>query len=321
MGDGARLEQLVALVEGLRLPDGFQVQTNRRVVDESGIVIAELDVEIAGPVGSSTYRWLIECRDRPGTGPAPASWIEQLVGRRARFRYDKVMAVSTTGFSSGAKQLAREMAIDTRLIECLEPKEFSSWLSAQDLRQYIQTVRLLGGAIGLAEDVSDPHMAATLEVVRSITGNDPVLRSRKTGAMTSMAQALLGVVQANNLFEKAKPDGTPLRVRLRVQYTNDDDCFDLETAMGPVRANEIVFDGELVSRLTLVPFSGASSYRHVESGEVISDSVVYEIDAGKSVSLHRFADTGETVVVLKAPETSNADITITTATLRERHSE
>ena len=57
MTDGSRLEQMVSLIEGLRLPEGFQVRTNRREFDPGGAVIAEFDIEIEGPVGSSTYRW------------------------------------------------------------------------------------------------------------------------------------------------------------------------------------------------------------------------------------------------------------------------
>lgn len=321
MNDGSRLEQLVSLIEGLRLPEGFHVRTNRREFDSNGTIIAEFDIEIEGPVGSSTYRWLIECRDRPSDGPAPAAWIEQLVGRRDRFRYDKVMAVSTTGFAKGALDYARERGIDTRAMDVLQPEKFSHWLSVTHINQVIQTVSLTAGAIGLGPETSDEQMAAAGEIIRSLTGNTRALRSSKDGAMNSMAEALLGVVSANNLFELASLDGTPKRLRLKVQYTNDLDCFYLDTTAGAIRIHEINFEGEIVRKHTVVPFSMASSYRRVDTGEVISDSIVYECEGlgyEQSVSLHRFADTGETIVVLKAPEALNPDIKITAAQLREK---
>lgn len=37
------------------------------------------------------------------------SWIEQLVGRRARFGFNKVTAVSITGFATGAAEFASKM--------------------------------------------------------------------------------------------------------------------------------------------------------------------------------------------------------------------
>src|SRR5438876_3903181 len=99
--DGKQLETLVAFVEKTLTPHGLTVSTNRRVFNDEGAQIAEFDLEICGKFGSTDIRWLVECRDRPGQGPSPGSWIEQLVGRRARFGFNKVTAVSTTGFAPG----------------------------------------------------------------------------------------------------------------------------------------------------------------------------------------------------------------------------
>jgi hypothetical protein len=77
--DGKQLENLVALIEKLLLPKGFEVKPNTRVYNEDGVQIAEFDIEIRGKLGSTEIAWLIECRDRPGQGPAPGGWIEQLV--------------------------------------------------------------------------------------------------------------------------------------------------------------------------------------------------------------------------------------------------
>ncbi len=82
---GKQLEGLVAFVEKTLLPQGFDVKTNERIYNEDGIQIAEFDIEVRGKIGSTNIAWLVECRDRPGQGSAPGSWIEQLLGRRIRF--------------------------------------------------------------------------------------------------------------------------------------------------------------------------------------------------------------------------------------------
>ena len=105
-GEGQHLENLVRQVEELLLPKGFSVAGNSRVYNDENVQIAEFDIEVRGRLGSTYISWLIECRDRPGSGPAPGSWIEQLVGRRDRFRFSKVTAVSTTGFALGAEEYA-----------------------------------------------------------------------------------------------------------------------------------------------------------------------------------------------------------------------
>lgn len=126
--DGKQLEGLVSFVETTLLPQGFDVKTNERIYNDEGIQVAEFDIEIRGKVGSTSIAWLIECRDRPGQGPAPGSWIEQLVGRRIRFGFNKVTAVSTTGFAQGAIEFAQEQGIELREVKSLVAEEFADWL-------------------------------------------------------------------------------------------------------------------------------------------------------------------------------------------------
>lgn len=133
--DGSQLEAIVAFVERTLVPQGFDVKTNQRVYNDEGIQIAEFDVEVRGKIGTTAIAWLIECRDRPGSGPAPGSWIEQLVGRRARFGFNKVTAVSTTGFAAGAVEFARPQGIELREVASLTPGAFSSWLKLQAMNQ------------------------------------------------------------------------------------------------------------------------------------------------------------------------------------------
>lgn len=109
--DGKNLEALVAAVEKLHLPEGFKVTTNKRVY-EDGVQVAELDVIVEGRLGTTDIKWLIECRDRPSEGPAPNAWIEQLIGRKQRFNFNKITAVSTTGFAPGADKLAEQGGIN-----------------------------------------------------------------------------------------------------------------------------------------------------------------------------------------------------------------
>lgn len=129
---GEHLERLVKQIESLLLPTGFTIESREKIFNDEGVQIAEFDIVITGKVGSTPIRILIECRDRPTEGPAPASWIEQLVGRRTRFKFDKVVAVSTTGFSKGAKQFADESGIEYRLLDnTLSPDSIADWFSYQ----------------------------------------------------------------------------------------------------------------------------------------------------------------------------------------------
>lgn len=133
--DGRQLEELVAFVEKTLLPQGYEVRANERVYNEEGVQVAELDVEVRGKIGSTNITWLIECRDRPADGPAPGYWIEQLVGRRTRFGFNKVTAVSTAGFAAGAIEFARSQNIELREVKTLTVDEFKDWLAMSALHE------------------------------------------------------------------------------------------------------------------------------------------------------------------------------------------
>ncbi len=112
---GKPLEHLVRAIEEQMLPEGFEVSSNERVI-EDGEQVAEFDIVISGRLGSTDFKWLIECRDRPSQGAAPGAWIEQLASRRSRFNFDKVIAVSTSGFAEGATKYASEQGIHLRTV-------------------------------------------------------------------------------------------------------------------------------------------------------------------------------------------------------------
>jgi len=114
---GTDLEQLIKEIERHLLPEDFNVELNERVFNDDGVQIAEFDIVITGRLGSSSIRWLIECRNRPSHGPAPGAWIEQLVGRKARFNFQQVIAVSTTGFAQGVREFAEREGIILRNVK------------------------------------------------------------------------------------------------------------------------------------------------------------------------------------------------------------
>ncbi len=160
--DGKQLESLVAYVEKSILPPGFEVKSNERVLNDEGVQIAEFDIEIRGKVGTTAISWLIECRDRPAYGRAPGSWIEQLVGRRTRFGFNKVTAVSTTGFAAGATAFAKDQGIELREVKSLDPAEFADWLHISSIQQVRRVTDLKHATIFLDPAAPDARVCAIL---------------------------------------------------------------------------------------------------------------------------------------------------------------
>ena len=300
--DGKQLESLVAFVEEKLLPRGFDVKLNERVFNDEGRQVAEFDIEIRGKVGTTTIAWLIECRDRPGHGPAPGAWIEQLVGRRTRFGFNKVTAVSTTGFASGATTFAHDQGIELREVRSLDPSEFADWLQIRAMQQVNRISDLKHANIFIHAEENDQAKEAAKKVISGADGNTRILISSNSFERANLSEAFLGAVQAiNGAFDGVESD-RPLRVEFTSQY-RDDDHYLIETSTGRVRVSQIEFLGELRVELIEVPIIKTAEYRHAETGDVISQHAVFapQSIAGMKLALemHRIADTGETHIGMR----------------------
>ena len=113
--DGRNLEVLVKKIEKSLVGEGFSVEANQRSF-EGKLLVGEFDLVISGKVGSIPVRYLFECRDRPSDGPQGREWIQQILGRKADFKFNGAVAVSTTGFSEAAINLAKREGVALRTV-------------------------------------------------------------------------------------------------------------------------------------------------------------------------------------------------------------
>jgi len=177
------------MIEGAGLPDNCKIETRRPVRNDDGIQIAEMDIVIATLVGTLTSTTLIECRDRPSEGSAPASWIEQLAGRRDRLRIDTVVAVSSTGFSPGAIDFAREKNIRLRTFDALTYDDVRSWIPRKP-PIIISTLNLVSVQVVLAERgvPQDSQDVQLIREERPINTSDAFILHKPTGEHVSLQQ-------------------------------------------------------------------------------------------------------------------------------------
>ncbi|EKE18807.1 MAG: hypothetical protein ACD_9C00228G0004 [uncultured bacterium] len=304
MNDGKKLEELIAFVEEALLAEGFEVKSNSKVFNDDGIQIAEFDVEIRGKVGSTEFAWLIECRDRPGSGAAPGSWIEQLVGRRTRFGFNKVTAVSTTGFSTGATEFATKEGIELREVKTLSQEEFVTWFKIEQLQHRVCKAHLSGIALFLAKETKAEELSALEKRLATADTKTPILVSSKTGELVLSENAFLGAVNSlGNLFESVEVNGPSRKITIRVQYDNPEDHFVVATELGLLRIMEIGFKGELSVNETSVPMLGGASYKKVKNGELIAQVVRFApqelIGQAFSMEFHKIEGEEEMRLVLR----------------------
>lgn len=235
---GKQLEQFVKQIESLLIPQGFSVESRKRVYNDAGIQIAELDIMITGKVGSAPYKLLIECRDRQSEGPASVSWIEQLVGRRARFKFDKVIAVSTTGFTVGAVAFANESSIELRSVSTLTLGDVAAWFRFQ---VYACCGALNHVAFGVLTDDALQAFNGFLPQKSSIDCKSLEVVHSKTQKNVTMDAIWHKVFTENKAAFNNMRAGDIKQVTISVTYDDPNDKYHLETSTGLFPIDEIIF--------------------------------------------------------------------------------
>lgn len=300
--DGRKLEKLAAFLEELKLPPNFTVETNKLVKSLSGEDEAELDIVISGPIGSAKFQWLIECRDRPSSGAAPAAWIEQLIGRRHRFQLNKVTAVSTQKFSKPAAKLAKQNGIDLRQVKALTKDEFENWLKIPSYKFSNQNSHLLNMHIIFPESCPQNLLNAAEAKVAMLSGREAFLTRVIDGTHIYPKDAFSGAVGIQNLFDDIMPNQQPKRIKFGVKSMNPDDCFGIETDIGLVRIEAIIFDGELSIEELDVPLEEVLGYQNIDQATPLSQTAIFKGqrigDADWALALHRDLHTDEISIVM-----------------------
>lgn len=124
---GRLLEVLVHHIEETLAPLGVEAQSPEIFYDYGGNKIGEIDITLRGRIGSAYISMGIECRDRKSDGKQSRDWIREIKGKQDDLNIDKMIAVSSTGFTQPAIELAKEFHIDLRIVRDLSSLDVADW--------------------------------------------------------------------------------------------------------------------------------------------------------------------------------------------------
>lgn len=210
-------------------------------------------------------------------------------------------AVSTGGFSPGAKTFAKEEGIELREVKDLSPEEFSRWFVASTIPFRHPQGRLLGAMVIVAPE----ETPAVTESFKDKPVTEKIFRSIESGEIVSTLEVFesqLNIGEMGKRMQDMKPGDGVIKAKLTFQFPSDSSHYVLDIAGRAVRVREFIFACELFVTEILIPIAKAAEYSSVESGKPISQMVAYEFPAfGKKLSLemHNISESGQTQVVLR----------------------
>jgi hypothetical protein len=129
---GRFLEILAGRLHEFLEPEGIIIESPK-VFYRDGKKIGEIDVALRGDFKSSKVFVGIECRDRPSDGPQGREWIREIRGKQIDLGIDKMIAISSTGFTEPATRLANSWGIDLLTIEDIDEVDLQDWFKSLDL--------------------------------------------------------------------------------------------------------------------------------------------------------------------------------------------
>jgi Restriction endonuclease len=117
-----RFERQIERIHRLIETEDSDVTWNDRIPDpDNPSRLRQIDITIRRD-GRLT---VVECRIHKEA--QDVTWIEELIGRRASLRADAIIAVSASGFTSGAKAKAQNFGIILRSLDTLTAEEIRDW--------------------------------------------------------------------------------------------------------------------------------------------------------------------------------------------------
>jgi hypothetical protein len=128
---GRALEELVARLEFTAAKYPVSIESPAMLPGKHGGKPREVDVAMRGAIGTLDLLVIFECRDRKP--PADVTWIEQLRGKAESVGAQKVVAVSSSGFTEGARTAARDWEIECRTLASIDDTAVWSWIGLSHL--------------------------------------------------------------------------------------------------------------------------------------------------------------------------------------------
>lgn len=279
---GRDFELLVARLEEWLGPLGAIIKSPDSLIDMTTKGVREVDASIRTKVGSTEVLLIIECRDRSHV--QDVTWIEQLPTKKAAVGADKVVAVSSSGFTANAIEKAKQLGIETRVISEITTKEALDWVNKTRvtlmiLRWNVRSIGLVVGKEHFPLEVS-PEVIKEGETVPS----DTVLGHEKlTGIPITVRSIMDRIVHSQRDIFKDVFESHSVKARtIRFEFPKGE--FEFRMSNGSVDAKEVLLTLDLWPEFATPNFK-VLEYRNPDSTVLRIGRARYEMEPGRQLDM------------------------------------
>lgn len=147
---GRGTELVLKELESLTLRNQAEIKSPDYIIDVVTGINREVDISIRHKIGTHEFLTVIECRDRKGK--EDVTWIEQIVTKTKDIKANKVLAVSTSGFTNPAKEKAKHENIILRTLRDFKAEEIIEWNELNIIKIINQKFNIIDVVIKLGLD-------------------------------------------------------------------------------------------------------------------------------------------------------------------------
>lgn len=295
--EGREFEKLIAVLEkGLGGAD-IKITSPDYIEDKATGEKREVDISLKGKIGSHEILVIIECRDR--RNKQDVTWIEQIATKKDDIGAHKAIAVSSSGFSDGAKRKAIAKNIEIRTLEEINPEEIIEWFKPTGLIVHNVRYNPLKATIVPHESLNSSQIEELDEFIRSFSGafrcDTKFIIDPKVDDMLSIndciSRNLYKMCDDFKLYDDFKPSGEKISVKITFIPQSTEVGFFASTPKGSIRMGSIEIVLEIWLEVTESKIVKVSSYKNENTSfaQIISfgDLNIGDTKESYKIEIHR----------------------------------
>ncbi|MHB8974308.1 MAG: hypothetical protein ACYC3X_28615 [Pirellulaceae bacterium] len=271
-------EELVSRIEKALAGENVKVTSPDFVPCITTGTPREVDASIRTRVGSAEILVTVECRNRVAV--QDVTWIEQLAAKKKNIGAAKTIAVAASGFSAEAIRIARENAIDLRILDEITVDDIKSWMPLQAMVHVFKDCGLNGSPeIAFFAEPGDEQQEAG-----GHSAAQPIFRS-PSGEPLSLNDIWLRADDQLKIFDKVPMDNNDHFVEVMIEPS---DTLQLCTSQGIRRVKSITMPLRLRWKHEFFPLSDATVVRYgpADSADVLPEQVRVEFETKQASSIN-----------------------------------